>query len=126
MSCKKYNITVNGKVYEVEIEEVLPNTEKEFKVNKNIEIKKDRNQEKIRESNNNTRDDKVIKAPMPGTIVNVLVKQGDNVKKGQVIAILEAMKMENEIVSPTDGSVEIISVDKGQNVSLGDSLLKIV
>lgn len=126
MSCKKYNITVNGKVYEVEIEEVLPNTEKEFKVNKNIEIKKDRNQEKIRESNNNTRDEKVIKAPMPGTIVNVLVKQGDNVKKGQVIAILEAMKMENEIVSPTDGSVEIISVDKGQNVSLGDSLLKIV
>lgn len=126
MSCKKYNITVNGKVYEVEIEEVLPNTEKEFKVNKNIEIKKDRNQEKIRESNNNTRDEKVIKAPMPGTIVNVLVKQGDNVKKGQVIAILEAMKMENEIVSPTDGSVEIISVDKGQNVSLGYSLLKIV
>lgn len=56
---------------------------------------------------------------MPGTIVNVLVKQGDNVKKGQVIAILEAMKMENEIVSPIDGSIEIISVDKGQNVSLG-------
>lgn len=126
MSCKKYNITVNGKVYEVEIEEVLPNTEKEAKVNKNIEIKKYRNQEKRRESNNNTRDDKVIKAPMPGTIVNVLVKQGDTVKKGQVIAILEAMKMENEIVSPIDGSVEIISVDKGQNVSLGDSLLKIV
>lgn len=56
---------------------------------------------------------------MPGTIVNVLVKQVDIVKKGQIIAILEVMKMENEIVSPIDGSIEIISVDKGQNVSLG-------
>ena len=53
---------------------------------------------------------------MPGTITNILVKEGDNVKKGQVLAILEAMKMENEIVAPRDGAVTL--------VNLGDTLLK--
>ena len=61
---------------------------------------------------------------MPGTITNILVKDGDSVKKGQVLAILEAMKMENEIVAPRDGAITVISVDKGQNVSPGDTLLK--
>ena len=65
-----------------------------------------------------------ITAPMPGTITNILVKEGDNVKKGQVLAILEAMKMENEIVAPHDGAVKAISVDKGQNVNPGETLLK--
>ena len=62
---------------------------------------------------------------MPGTITNILVKEGDNVKKGQVLAILEAMKMENEIVAPIDGTVVSVDVEKGQNVNLGDSLVQI-
>ena len=62
---------------------------------------------------------------MPGTIVNIMVKNGDQVKKGQVIAILEAMKMENEIVAPTDGTVISVDIEKGQNVNLGDSLVQI-
>ena len=62
---------------------------------------------------------------MPGTIVNVNVKNGDVVKKGQVLAILEAMKMENEIVAPIDGTVVSVDVEKGQNVNLGDSLVQI-
>ncbi|MEN2257831.1 biotin/lipoyl-containing protein [Paraclostridium benzoelyticum] len=62
---------------------------------------------------------------MPGTIVNIMVSNGDKVKKGQVIAILEAMKMENEIVAPIDGTVVSIDVEKGQNVNLGDSLVQI-
>ena len=61
---------------------------------------------------------------MPGTITNILVKDGDSVKKGQVLAILEAMKMENEIVAPRDGAITVISVDKGQNVNPGDTLLQ--
>ncbi|WP_286233764.1 biotin/lipoyl-containing protein, partial [Romboutsia ilealis] len=65
-----------------------------------------------------------ITAPMPGTITNILVKDGDSVKKGQVLAILEAMKMENEIVAPRDGAITVISVDKGQNVNPGDTLLQ--
>ena len=68
--------------------------------------------------------DESITAPMPGTITNILVKENESVKRGQVLAILEAMKMENEIVAPCDGAIKSISIEKGQNVNLGDTLLK--
>ena len=61
---------------------------------------------------------------MPGTITNILVKENETVKKGQVLAILEAMKMENEIVAPYDGSIKSISIEKGKNVNSGDTLVK--
>ncbi|GAE89050.1 biotin/lipoyl-containing protein [Acetivibrio straminisolvens] len=67
----------------------------------------------------------VIKAPMPGTILNILVNQGDTVKKGQVLLILEAMKMENEIVAPNDGTVASINVSKGSSVNVGEVLLSL-
>ena len=56
---------------------------------------------------------------------NILVKQGQSVKKGDVLAVLEAMKMENEIIAPIDGTVSAIHVEKGQNVNLGDTILEI-
>ena len=56
---------------------------------------------------------------------NILVKEGQSVKKGDVLAVLEAMKMENEIVAPVDGTVSAIHVEKGQNVNLGDTILEI-
>ncbi|MDK2563946.1 biotin/lipoyl-containing protein [Romboutsia sedimentorum] len=113
MNAKKYHITLNGKVYEVEIEEVS-STNQAVKQEIKQEIKPTPSQ-----------NSESITAPMPGTIINVLVKKGQAVKKGEVVAILEAMKMENEIVAPVDGVVEAISVDKGQNVNLGDDLLEI-
>ena len=61
-----------------------------------------------------------ILAPMPGTILSVNVKAGDSVKAGQVVAILEAMKMENEIVAPVDGTVARVGVSKGATVNTGD------
>lgn len=63
-----------------------------------------------------------VKAPMPGTILNVKVSNGQKVKKGDVIFILEAMKMENEITAPIDGVVIQIIADKGAAVSTGDVL----
>lgn len=57
-----------------------------------------------------------IKAPMPGTILDVRVQNGQQVKKGQVLVILEAMKMENEIMAPNDGTVTSVSVRKGDSV----------
>ncbi|MEG0511113.1 MAG: biotin/lipoyl-containing protein [Clostridia bacterium] len=66
-----------------------------------------------------------ITAPMPGTIVDVKVAQGASVKKGDVLLILEAMKMENEIMSPCDGVVKQVSVAKGASVNSGDALIVI-
>lgn len=60
-----------------------------------------------------------ITAPMPGTILSVNVKDGQTVKKGDVLMILEAMKMENEITAPVDGKVSSVSVSKGTAVESG-------
>ena len=62
---------------------------------------------------------------MPGTIFEVNVKPGDDVKRGQVMLILEAMKMENEIMAPLDGKVAQVGVTKGQSVDTGDMLVVI-
>lgn len=66
-----------------------------------------------------------IEAPMPGTILSINVNEGDTVKSGQVLAILEAMKMENEILAPRDGKVVSIVVTKGASVNTGDKLVVI-
>ncbi len=64
-----------------------------------------------------------ISAPMPGTIVSVNVKVGDSFKRGQVLLVLEAMKMENEILAPRDGRVVNLNTQKGSNVNSGDILI---
>ena len=61
-----------------------------------------------------------VTAPMPGTILNVKVSAGQAVKKGDVICVLEAMKMENDIPAPCDGVIASINVQKGANVNAND------
>ncbi len=62
-------------------------------------------------------------APLPGTIVNVAVSAGAAVKKGQLLVVIEAMKMENEVVSPRDAVVTSVAVSRGQSVNTDDLLL---
>lgn len=64
-----------------------------------------------------------VPAPMQGTILDVKVKAGDAVKAGQVLCILEAMKLENEIKAPKDGTIVSVSVSKGQQVNSKDTLV---
>jgi biotin carboxyl carrier protein len=66
-----------------------------------------------------------VNSPMPGTILDVKVSVGQAVKNGQVLCILEAMKMENEIAAPCDGVVASINVTKGATVNTGDLLLSL-
>jgi biotin carboxyl carrier protein len=66
-----------------------------------------------------------MSAPMPGTILDILVTEGQTVKKGEIILILEAMKMENEIAAAADGLVSKIYTSKGETVSAGDPMLTI-
>ena len=65
-----------------------------------------------------------VNAPMPGTVVDIRVSNGAQVKKGDVIVILEAMKMENEIVAPCDGVASVVAT-KGQTVNSGDLLVSL-
>lgn len=64
----------------------------------------------------------VVSAPMPGKILNVKANVGASVKKGDVVLILEAMKMENEVVAPEDGTIASINVAAGDSVEAGDTL----
>jgi biotin carboxyl carrier protein len=67
----------------------------------------------------------VVKAMMPGRVVRVLVAKGDVVRKGAGLLILEAMKMENEIQAPADGTVDELFVEPGQTVESGAELMHI-
>ena len=67
----------------------------------------------------------VVSSPMPGTILSVNVEAGKNVKKGDVLVVLEAMKMENEIMAPKDAVVAAVHVNKGDSVDSGTPLVSL-
>jgi biotin carboxyl carrier protein len=69
--------------------------------------------------------DGIVRSALPGQIVKVIVAVGEKVKKGQPLAILEAMKMENEVISPKDGTVVSISVESGQILAKGEVILSV-
>ena len=66
-----------------------------------------------------------VTAPMPGTILKVLKATGDSVKAGEVVLILEAMKMENEITAPVDGTIGSLNLTEGSTVAGGDLLFDV-
>lgn len=80
--------------------------------------------EKLGMNNTNTGALKEIKAPMPGLILDLKVKPGDIVKKGDVVLILEAMKMENSIKSPGDGVVKAVKISLKQSVEKNQVLIQ--
>ncbi len=110
---KTYKITVNGKTYMVEVEEAGANETGTSMPKTSSPV------------SSSAGHGQPIEAPIQGTLLSIDVAQGETVKKGQVLAILEAMKLENEIVCPFDGVVSSISVKEGQVVDSGDLLMTI-
>ncbi len=103
---KKYRVNVNGSLYEVEIEEMqAPATMSAAKPAAAAPAAPAAAGAGAK-----------VNAPMPGTILDVRVQNGAKVKKGDVLVILEAMKMENEIQAPCDGTVTSVGVKKGDSV----------
>ena len=109
---KKYRVNVNGTVFEVEIEEMTGAPAAPAAAPAPAAPAAPAGGENIT-------------APMPGTILAVNVTSGSAVKKGDVLMILEAMKMENEIMAPCDGTVTSVSVTKGAAVESGTLLCTI-
>ena len=121
---KQYKITVNGKTYDVSVEEIRPvasNKTISTIVNAPVNTPKPAAAPAVPIDENAIS----VKATMPGTIVSFSVAVGDKVQEGQVVAILEAMKMENEITAPASGEVKSIHVEKGSSVVEGQVILQI-
>lgn len=112
---RRFLVTVNGNRYEVEVEELNDGE----KVAAAPQEPKAAPAEKAKKPAAGT----PVSAPMPGNIVKVLVSAGAHVKSGDLLFILEAMKMENEIFAPQDGTVAEISVKPGDTVKTGEVLL---
>ena len=126
---RKFNITVNGNTYEVDVEEITGGVAQAAAPVAAAPVaaapaaapaapKPAAAPKAIGEGTK-------VTAPMPGTIVGVKVKAGDSVKKGDLLVILEAMKMENEIFASVDGTVTGVSVSQGDSVNTGDALVSI-
>lgn len=122
---KKYNITVNGNTYEVLVEEVGGAASAPSAPVFSAPVAAPAATPAApKAAPANTGANKVV-APMPGTILDVKVSAGQSVKKGDVICVLEAMKMENDIPAPCDGVIASVNVQKGASVSANDIIASI-
>lgn len=125
----KYRIILDGKTYEMEVEKVdgsavaaakaAPKAAEPVKTTEPVKTAS-----KV-QSSAPTTGGNVVKSPMPGTILKVFANAGDTVKKGQSVLVLEAMKMENEIVSPRDGKITALYVAQGNAVQGNDALFEV-
>ena len=111
---KKYRVTVNGTAYEIELEELTgaapaPAAATAAPAPAPAPAAAPAGGEQVT-------------SPMPGTILSINVAAGDTVKRGQVLMVLEAMKMENEIMCPCDGKVASVNTSKGSAVESGTLL----
>ena len=118
---KNYTITVNGNVYDVTVEEGASTGAVSAPAAPKA-APKAAAASAAKPAATGTAGSVKINAPMPGKIVDVKVKVGDAVKKGQTVLVLEAMKMENDIVAPEDGTVASINAAVGSAVEAGETI----
>jgi len=115
----KYIVTVNGNRYEVEVEA----EQGEVAItDPDLTTDKSNTPSPNQSSTPENIEGEVITAPMPGKILAVKASNGQSIKKGDVLFVLEAMKMENEIMAPRDGVVSGIFVQRDTTVNVGDKL----
>lgn len=137
---KKFKFKINGNTYEVDVLNVegqiaeleVNGTKYNVELDKEVPVVKTptivkRPLAQPKENKPLTSEAKLslIKAPLPGNILNVKVKEGDEVKKGDVLLIMEAMKMENNVMADVSGVVKTLKVKEGDTVLQNDLLVEI-
>lgn len=137
----KFKFTIRGNVYEVEIGKIEDNiatievngTSYEVEIHRDVKQTKTptlvrkvvpEEAKKVEKKDGGTT--LPVVAPLPGTIMEIAVKVGDIVKKGDKLLIMEAMKMENNVLAEKDGVIEKINVRPGDNVLQGDVLVELI
>lgn len=126
----KFNVLRNNQSYSVEVLSADLNTKTfELKVNNSIyktkvEDRFDLLLQKLGMDNLGTSAASELKAPMPGLVFKILVKEGDEVKEGEPLVVLEAMKMENVLKSPADVTIKSINVEVGKAVEKNQILIE--
>ena len=125
----KYRITLEGKTYEMEIELVPEETapqsasRREYKGYQNAAADPIVRVMEPSAQRTTTNATGTVTAPMPGTVVSLCKKEGEKVRTGDVVLVLEAMKMENEIMAPHDATVVQVLVDVGSKVDTGTPII---
>jgi biotin carboxyl carrier protein len=117
-------IKIKNKEYEVEI---IDNNQGEVNIkvgDSQFDLFSEENNTK-QLSSDSTVNTTEIKAPLAGTIIDIFVKEGDEIKQGEKLLILSAMKMENEIVSPCNSKIKKILIKKNQKVKEGELLISL-
>ena len=135
---RKFQIKVDGKVYEVEVEEVVGSESSKGTISIpqpiDSKVKEEPVSQKAAKPSSSPAPAKAptaavageeVTAPMPGKVLQLKVSEGDSVKDGDTLLILEAMKMENEIIANASGNVKKINVAANDMVDTGDVLLVI-
>jgi len=121
-----YKVTINDKLYEVEVEEGKAN----LLNTKTVQISEDTASAQVTpksvEVSVPTASSDAITAPMPGVVIEIKVTKGQKVKENDLLMILEAMKMENEVFAKKNGTVADIYAAKGKQVNTGDPLILIL
>jgi glutaconyl-CoA decarboxylase len=123
-----YEVTINDRVYEVEVEKgkaIITQSEAVIPVATAPAVHMAPAAEPVSPSPASSApgDSTEVTSPMPGTIMEVFVKPGTKVKAGDIILVLEAMKMENDILASSDGVIKKVYVEKNAAVSTGDVLV---
>jgi glutaconyl-CoA/methylmalonyl-CoA decarboxylase subunit gamma len=135
---KKFKVTVDGQAYTVSVEEMEEKTAEPADRQAKMATPKAASTPAVQQTpqkpspkplsktdSSEPAAGSSITAPMPGSIIEIKVNEGDTVREGDVLLILEAMKMENEVTAPQAGSITRIMVKKGDTVNSGDPLLTI-
>jgi len=134
---KQFKIKINGEEYVVEVEEITDGSQstvtpaavsaakqtEQKEQTKKPEVKKAPQPEQKKAPEHGGTEGEEIQSPMPGKILKINVSEGDSVNEGDTVLILEAMKMENEIVANTSGKVKKIAVSVNDMVETDDTLL---